>query len=307
MHFTKHLIIAFVVANACKSDPPRASVGRSPSRSAPPVATPSAEAPPAPPTTTAPTTPPFTAASLEFRVGAATVFRDAEGQWITRAAYTVRNTGAQPIELDRASFKATGATVSAAASTLPERATLAPGQSTTGDLAWTLQGDAPAPMMFRVRYQPGDDNAQVLTTIDYPLTLSPAPPAPGTAPNHVVFALPVTTPGEGLTFVHGDGNRYVRIPVRVQNTTDVVLRIPRGYFHARIGTVEGTLSSERALTSFGDEISLAAGETFTGTVGFSWRGALGTALSAVQLSFGAPRNAQAEIEAAVSAGASVLP
>jgi hypothetical protein len=157
-----------------------------------------------------------------------------------------------------------------------------------------------------VKFQPGDESAPVLGTQAYAPTFAPAEPAPGTAPTAPVYTLPVTPQGTGLTFVHTDGNRHFRVTLRVQNTTSAPLRVYRDHFRARVGETDAYIASQPELTTWTDPTVIAPGAAVTGTLGFYVSGDPAPNPAQLRVLFGPATSPQADINAPVAAGPSVI-
>ncbi len=234
------------------------------------------------------------------------LYRWGDGDWIFRATFSVRNTGPAPVDIDRASFRLADWTPwGNEESSLPVHATINPGLTVAGDIAWYLSGSQPQPTSATVAYAPGEnENPTALASRTFQPVFSPAPTAAGTAPTRVVFSLPVTVTTPGLTFVHSDGNRAVRFTVSVTNTTGAPLRIPLDYFQAKIGDRGGSRWGD--LITLAEPIELAAGATATGTIGYYWGGDASGAPATIAFSFGPPNSPQFNASAAVAEGPSPI-
>jgi len=243
---------------------------------------------------------------LEVRSGAATVFRHTDGNWHVRVTYSVRNTGAEPVDVQRESFKVDDMAPASGHSTFPNHVSINPGMTATGDIAWWFSSSTAQPRAVTVKYQPGDGDAPVLGTQAYAPVFAPVEPAPGAVPTAAVYTLPVTAVGTGLTFVHTDGNRHYRVNLQVQNTTSAPLRVWRDHFHAQVGEVEGNHANQTELTTWNDPTVIAPGASATATLGFWFSGDPAPNPTALRVVFGSLSSPQADLQAPVAAGASVI-
>ncbi|MFO0624700.1 MAG: hypothetical protein U0325_03720 [Polyangiales bacterium] len=280
---------------------------------APPAAVAPAAAPAAAPTANNVGTPQPAALTVQQTVqtlvmqsGAATVFRRNDGNWHVRVSYAVRNTGAEPVDVQRESFHVDEMGISGDLSSFPDHITINPGLTVTGDITWWRGATDPQPRAITVRYRPGDENAPVLGTQSYTPVFSPAQPAPGTAPTAAVFTLAVTATSPGLTFVHNDGNRHFRVNLQVRNTTTAPLLIHREMFHATVGTTEAGLASQPELTTWADPATVAPGASVTGSLGFWLSGDPAPNPTSLHITFGPTVSPQATLDAPVTAGPSPL-
>jgi hypothetical protein len=246
-----------------------------------------------------------TAGPLSITTSNPVLFRWTDGDWVARITVTVRNTGATPVDVDRSSFRLAEWTPWGGSTDFPDHTTVNPGLTIQGDIGWYISGGTPQPQSFTVNYAPGDDeNAPVLATRTFTPVFSPAPPAHGAVPNALVYTLPVNVAQPGLTFIHTDGDRSVRIAVSITNNTGAPLSIPFGYFHAQVDGEDGTQWGP--LTTLEDPINLAPGATASGTFGWYWSGAHGNP-TAINFRFGPANSPQINSQIAVATGPSPIP
>jgi hypothetical protein len=297
---------------------PVPAVPTAPQAGAPGTPTPAAPAAPAVPAAPAPATPAGTpvsptqlapqtqtASGLRLTATNPVLFRWEDGDWVFRVTYAIQNTGTTPVDFDRVSLRLADWSAWGGDTTLEGHSSVNPGLTITGDAAWYIGGGNPQPTSLSVRYAPGDDDsAPVLATFAFTPVFSPAPPAHGAAPNAVVYSLPVNVAQPGLTFVHTDGDRSVRLSITIANNTGAALRVPLSYLHAKIGETEGSHWSP--LTTFADPIEVPAGGTASGTAGWYWSGDPGVP-PAVNFTFGPLNSPQVNSQVTVAPGADPVP
>lgn len=245
--------------------------------------------------------------TLAVQSGAATVFRHHDGNWHARVSFAIRNTGAEPVDVRRESFRIADMELSGVMSSFPDHVTINPGLTSAGDITWWRSATDPQPRAITVLYRPGEDDAPVLGTQAYNLVFAPTEPVPGNAPTAVVHTLAVTAQGVGLTFVHSDGNRHFRVNLQVRNTTTAPLRVYRDHFHALVGATEAGHASQSELTTWADPVVIAPGAVAVGSMGFWLNGDPSPNPTTLRVSFGPTVSPQAAIDAPVAPGPSPIP
>ncbi|MEI8256168.1 MAG: hypothetical protein WCJ30_10905, partial [Deltaproteobacteria bacterium] len=107
--------------------------------------------------------PPAQVAAQDQTVGTLTLtssnpvlYRWSDGDWIFRVTYAVRNTGTAPVDIDRTSFRLADWNPWGNATSFPEHATVNPGLTVDGTIAWFLSSAQPQPTAATVAYAPGE-------------------------------------------------------------------------------------------------------------------------------------------------------
>lgn len=230
------------------------------------------------------------------------MFRSAEGFWVLRVYFSVRNNGAAPVDVDRAHFKVQDLDQRDDFGTFAAHTGLNPAQTVEGDMAWWLPGTERQPANLQVRYRPGEgDNPPTLWERSFNLAFSPAQPAHGHAPSRPVYNLPVTVvAGSGRTWARPDQPRRVFAQVTVQNTLDVPLAIQRDMFRLALtpGDVQGFEAPEGA--ALAETVELAPGASVTGGIGYLFTNSA-AAPTAATFTFGAANSPQVTAQVPLTA------
>jgi hypothetical protein len=251
---------------------------------------------PATPTLT--TTP---AGSLAIGVGAGTTYRSQGGSWILRANVMVRNTGAEPVDVDIRQFHSGEMDVSGDDQSLPGHTSLIPNMTIQGDVAFYIGAGEPKPTTMALTFAVGE--APAVWHADVPLMFSPAPPAHGMSPAAPVYAIGVAVPS-AVTWLQPDVGRVVQFNLAVTNTTSVALDIPRAYLVPALGNDNGSVWNDGS--TLPDLLPIAAGGRVQGTVAFVFPTAT-AAPTSIPVTFGPSNNPQFNQTIAVTAVAPPTP
>lgn len=242
-------LLALVPAAGCGNDAPAAP---------PPVpgAVPAAPGIVAPAAPVAPA--PVAAGAINMSAANGVVYRWSDGDWVARVTVTA-TAGGSALAVARSGFLAEGFNQWSRGSNFPSGRILPAGQAASGDVAFYIRRTNPAPTSITINY------ANWSQTV--PLVAVAAPPPHATPVPTFTGGLAVTLTGGGQTWRWpSDQTHIVRVPVSVNNTSNVPLTLPTSYWKGTLGTATGRYWRQTA--TLNDDTVIQPGGTFTGFV--SW-------------------------------------